>query len=68
MRKGTKEWCVPTFRQGDATPREEWELYAENFLMMKTFLQTWRTDDEDEAEDSPAAKAVPRDDEELPEF
>lgn len=69
-KRGTVEFAVPKFIRGEATAQEDWNYYGQQYRMIREFVQTPRSRDDDaeiEAEDSgapidSAATSAPEDD------
>lgn len=68
QKRGSVKYAVPELSRGEATDPDDWSHFGEQYLSIRGFLQTVRSDEE--SSDTTASKTpkVERDDEEIPEF
>lgn len=61
QKRGQVEYATPIFRKEDATPGEEWPVYAQQYRQIREFLQTPRLDEDGAEQEAkkPAAAAAP---------
>jgi len=66
-KRGTVKYAVPTITRGELTDTDDWEWYKEQYLGIRSFLQTKR---DDTANSDAVAKPpkVDRNDDEIPDF
>lgn len=66
QKRGTVSYATPVITRQDDTDKALWESYGENYMAIRSFLQTVRSDDE---EGTPTGSPkVTRDADEIPEF
>lgn len=65
-KRGSVAYATPVISRLGETDTDMWEMYGENYLAIRSFLQTPRTDDAEEG--ASGTPKVTRDDDEIPEF
>lgn len=74
QKRGSVNYAVPRFSQGQPTDPDQWQAFAQHFKQVRSFLQTPPTTEEesssasdgDGAQKAPAAPSAAADDDDLP--
>ena len=59
QKRGMTAFCTPEFQQGPATDEASWGIWANEFLNVKRYLQTPRSEEAEQAQIAPAPAPAP---------